>query len=294
MKVIVKSIIDIINRLLTGKKIFFYTPNSNNEFGKTAVKTKFGFWYVGDILDQRDIACGILRYGEVEPEETALTLKIFDYLKHKDRPVVFDIGANTGYYSLLAAHYFENNVEIYSFEPIREYADCIRESARINRFSDSIQVCDYALSNKNSDGQIYVWGTCSSLDKDFNNRTLPSQNIQLKRLDDTALDAAPDFIKIDTEGHELATLEGGINTIKKHKPILFIEIIDRLPMRNYTNKNYQRTIEVLLNLGYEAYLFRNNTLEKITGNETLSDVCMHLFLHPEKHRSLHAHLAPRE
>jgi FkbM family methyltransferase len=271
---------------LTSKKIFFYSPNEHNVFGKTAVKTKFGFWYVGDILDQRDIACGILRHGQVEPEETTLTIKIFEYLRKKSNPIIFDIGANTGYYSLLAAHTFEKKVEVYSFEPVKEFASCINESAKINNYDDCIDVCNFALSDKNGDGQIYVWGTCSSLDKNFNNKNLPSQTIKLKKLDDFSVEISPDFIKIDTEGHELATLQGGIETIRASKPILFIEIIQSLKMRNYVNKEYKKTIQLLMNLGYEVYLFKDNMLTKTDGDIQIEGVYMYLFIDKNKHEVL--------
>jgi FkbM family methyltransferase len=285
MKKIIKYGIEIANRVLKDKRIFYYSPNEHNGFGKTAVKTKFGFWYVGNVLDQRDIACGILKYGLVEPGETTLTLKIYEYLKQKGKPTIFDIGANTGYYGLLAAHFFDNNVDVFSFEPVKEYSDCIKESSIMNGFDKSIHVCNFALSNTDGSGQIYVWGTCSSLDKDFNNKDLPSQTIQLKKLDDFAVNIAPDFIKIDTEGHELATLEGGVETIRKSKPILFVEIIERLKMRNFVNKNYTKTVQLLLDMGYDAYLFRDGTLEKRNGaNPPLEGVYMHLFVHKEKHR----------
>ncbi len=284
MKIIITSLISLTNKFLKNKKIFLYTPNKHNGFGKTAVKTKFGFWYVGDILDQRDIACGILRYGEIEPEETALTIKIFKYLNQKANPVIYDIGANTGYYGLLAAHFFEKQVSVYSFEPVKEFADCIDETAKINGFSDCIHVCNFALSDKNGTGEIYVWGTCSSLDKDFNNKDLPTQTIELKRLDGFAESVSPDFIKIDTEGHELLTLEGAIETISKSKPLLFVEIIERLKMRNFVNQDYSKTIQLLLNIGYEAYLFKNGKLEKTDGSLTIEGVYMYLFIHKDKHK----------
>ena len=38
---------------------------------------------------------------------------------------------------------------------------------------------------------------------------------------------APDFIKIDTEGWELAIIRGGITTLKDHKPDLYVEVHHR-------------------------------------------------------------------
>ena len=64
----------------------------------------------------------------------------------------------------------------------------------------------------------------------------------LKTLDSLELpDEKIDLIKIDVEGAEVKTLEGAINTIKKHKPMIVIE--------SFNNKN---TVEsMLFPLGYK-------------------------------------------
>lgn len=283
MKKILKKTLNIINKILKNKRIFYYTPNENNTFGKTAVKTKFGFWCVGNVLDETDIACGVLNFGQVEAEESELTLKIYDHIKAKDKPVVFDVGANTGYYSLMAANVFKREADIYAFEPVSEFSDCIREASKINGFEQSIRICDFALSKENGKSEIYISGTCSSLDKDFNKKELPSKTIELKKLDDFAAAINPDYIKIDTEGHELSVIEGGIETIKRAKPILFVEIIQNLAINGYFNKNYSKTIKLLRDSGYESYLFKGGKLSKTDENLEIEGVYMYLFVDPTKH-----------
>ena len=63
---------------------------------------------------------------------------------------------------------------------------------------------------------------------------------QCKRLDDI-YDGIPSIIKIDVEGHELQVLEGAINTIKTHMPMILIEI------HNFENSEIPKFLE---NLGY--------------------------------------------
>jgi len=50
--------------------------------------------------------------------------------------------------------------------------------------------------------------------------------VPARRLDDYALDNVG-FIKIDVEGHELAVLRGGAQTIRHNRPTLLMEIEDR-------------------------------------------------------------------
>lgn len=281
MKTLVKKIIQLINKIQGNKRLFYYSPNENNSFGRTAVKTKFGFWYVGDVLDQKDIACGILNFGLVEPDETKLVIKIFDYLVKKENVTIFDIGANTGYYGLLAANFFKEKGKVFSFEPVKEYADCIKESIKINALGNTMEVLNIALSNVNGEREIYVSGTCSSLEKDFNKGELSKEKVILKRLDDISMIPMPDFIKIDVEGHELMALEGSKETIKKSKPLIFMEVIERLASHNFVNKNYLTTMNLLLGLGYNVYILKNANLAEFNVHEKIEGVHMYLFIHKE-------------
>ena len=60
-----------------------------------------------------------------------------------------------------------------------------------------------------------------------------------------------DFIKIDTEGHELEVLKGAEKTIKKFKPILMVE---------KNNLNFYAMSKILKKLNYEIYSFENDKL----------------------------------
>lgn len=61
---------------------------------------------------------------------------------------------------------------------------------------------------------------------------------------DQILDSAqwPSLIKIDVEGHELAVLRGGIDTLSKYKPLILLE---SFPPRK------TQVVELLGGLGYE-------------------------------------------
>jgi hypothetical protein len=52
---------------------------------------------------------------------------------------------------------------------------------------------------------------------------LQKNKIEVNKLDNFYFQKKIDFIKIDTEGHDLQVLKGGKKTIKKYKLILLIE-----------------------------------------------------------------------
>lgn len=74
----------------------------------------------------------------------------------------------------------------------------------------------------------------------------------------TTLDAAsdnyfvPELIKIDVEGAEYDVLQGGLRTLKKHKPILVIEVHSKLLE--------ERCSEFLNDLGYSYYTVNPNPI----------------------------------
>lgn len=272
------------------KKIIYYSRNENNDLGKTAVKSAFGFWYVGNVLDYPDIAYGILNNGLVEKEETILTRKILsELLKEKKEIYFYDIGANTGYYGIMAAHLGEGKIKCYSFEPLKEYCDCLWESIRLNRFDDVTKVLNFALGNENGQKSLYLDGSGSSFSHEFvGSGDLSQKMVEVKRLDDVILSeklALPDFIKIDVEGFELEVLKGGERIIKGALPVIFVEIAYSLKNlgRNFVNENYNQTMDFLNRLGYKILCLDDDKLIELGNTYKTEGVRMFLCLHPEKH-----------
>ena len=251
------------------------------------MKSAFGFWYVGDVLNTADISYGILNNGLVEKNETNLVVKILkELIENKDNIYFYDIGANTGYYGILAGYLGKGEIKCCSFEPVREFCNCIQESIRLNRLEDIMKVFNFALGDKNSKEDLYLAGSGSSLNKDFINKpNLSKRRIEIKKLDDIVQDKnleKPDFIKIDVEGSEYNVLLGGEKTIRESLPILFIEIVYSLN-NGFVNKNYKKTLEFIRNLGYRTFCLNDNKLIEVKNDFKPEGVKMFLCLHSVKH-----------
>lgn len=139
--------------------------------------------------------------------------------------LALDIGANTGQYIDLFASKFD---KVLAFEPSEEAFSVLsrklssRPNLEIRRdavLDKTGTTCLYRHQNTKKDldltilkDEAFDWGP--SVDK----ITVPSV-----RLDDLGLRGV-DFIKIDTEGAELPVIRGGLDTIHKNRPTLFIEI----------------------------------------------------------------------
>lgn len=272
-----------IIQLLSKKKIAYFSPNYSKV---TAVKSKFGFWYVGDVLNAHDIAYGIVNNGVVEENETDLIMTLLDSLKKEKSKVYFyDIGANTGWYGVLAVYLGKGRVISYSFEPVKEYFNQLKEAIYLNRLEQLVFPYNIALGDKKLKKEIYISGTGSSLVKEYTGET-SSRLIEVEKIDDLVTNnqiSKPDFIKIDAECFELEILKGGEGAIRECLPILFVEIISSLEGIEFKNKKYDETFALLVDMNYEIYCLEGNKLRKVDNTYKKKGPNMFLCLNKNKH-----------
>lgn len=134
--------------------------------------------------------------GHYEPEFQKL---FYDLIPHNG--VVWDVGANVGFYSLLASRKAR---KVLAIEPLPENLAYLRRHVALNGLEDRIEIHALAASNYEGEGKLRLipgnrsearlqpWGTLS---------------VRTSRLDHLASDL-PDVIKIDVEGSEVEVLEG--------------------------------------------------------------------------------------
>lgn len=128
----------------------------------------------------------------------------------KDVEVVFDVGANIGDHTQA---YLEACDLVYAFEPHPLSFQCLQHNC------PGAHVFNIALSDEK--GELSFRG----LDNVGASRVRPDGGIKVEaaRLDDLAL-PAPQFVKIDVEGFEPKVLKGMKETLRQHRPLVFIEV----------------------------------------------------------------------
>jgi hypothetical protein len=108
---------------------------------------------------------------------------------------------------------------------------------------------------------------------------------KVKRLDDIKLRTKRiDFIKCDIEGAEIFAIKGGLKTIDKYKPVLFLEMLRKWAGKFGYHPN--DIIELLSEHGYVCCYAKGNKLkiiEKVTESTIPTN---YYFLHKNKHYSL--------
>jgi FkbM family methyltransferase len=132
--------------------------------------------------------------------EPQTTLKLKSLLK--PGMTFLDIGANIGYFTVLASRLVGPNGRVFAFEPEIKNIEFLLRNLRANQ-CQNVVVYPYAVSSKLGYAPLYLApnSTGHSLFKDQGHLSSPAAVVTI-RLDDFFNEAAPDFIKMDIEGGE--------------------------------------------------------------------------------------------
>jgi FkbM family methyltransferase len=167
--------------------------------------------------------------------------------------VVLDIGANAGYYSLVAA---PKASAVYAFEPAKAMTEEIEKNSHLNNFSN-IHVQAFALGKQAINAGLYLSATDNTgmtglaMPANFSGET---ETVSIQTLDQwtaTQKPARVDCIKIDVEGAEMDVLSGASSVLQQYKPVILIEIIASLLTK--FNSTPSSIYQLLSASGYTAY-----------------------------------------
>ncbi|WP_082643385.1 FkbM family methyltransferase [Methylobacterium sp. GXS13] len=203
-----------------------------------------------------------LRYvkSEIVDTEMHALKKIAACLGGKDQYAI-DVGANWGIYSRALSKKFD---QVLCIEPNPACAQYLRSVLAVN-----CTVIDAAASNKDeyrnlrvpvsantaetTRGTISERNTFDGLDV----VTVQENRVHCIRLDEaaTGLVTGPGrvaLIKVDVEGHELEAVQGAEGILKRHKPVLFVELEERHGTRTAELR------ELTAQYGYKTYVFADD------------------------------------
>lgn len=146
--------------------------------------------------------------------------------------VIFDLGANTGIYSLIGKC-VNPKADVYAFEPVSRVFAKLKENIALNKY-DIIPV-EKAVSN--ADGVATIYDTSSEHTYSVTvNKNLHSKEVNVveAKIETITLDSfirqnnikRIDLIKIDVETHEPEVIEGFSEYLSKFQPSILIEILN--------------------------------------------------------------------
>ena len=135
---------------------------------------------------------------------------------------VYDLGANVGFYSLLASVLVGPEGRVFSFEPVPRNLEFLRRHLELNGASNcsvwdvavgrSVGTANFDLGPNASMGHLAV----------ESNGTLSVRTVTLDSLVASGKLPPPNLIKCDIEGGEYDALMGASDILVKHGPTIFL------------------------------------------------------------------------
>jgi FkbM family methyltransferase len=171
----------------------------------------------------RDLSLGpwLMLDGTWENEITA----IFETLVRPGMTVV-EVGANVGYFTLLAAKLVGPRGRVHAFEPDPEVCELLRDNVEINGYDDRVRVRRAAVGEAAGRATFHAATRHrgnGSLIPALNQLGDASAEIRAFEVELTALDACEierlDLLKVDAEGSEARVFRGAARTIARSGPM---------------------------------------------------------------------------
>jgi FkbM family methyltransferase len=166
--------------------------------------------------------------------------------------VVYDIGANVGYYTLLAALATGPAGRVIAFEPLPENLSFLRRHFALNNLPQA-QVIDAAVSDHMGETFFQV-APSRSMGQLSAQGELPVQLVSLDELVAAGRIPPPDCLKIDVEGAELGVLAGAARILEQAKPDIYLA--------THSRDLHQACCQVLTSAGYRLEPIAGQSIEE--------------------------------
>jgi len=192
----------------------------------------------------------------------------------KTADVIFDIGANTGVYSLLSKS-LNPKTKVYAFEPVQRTYKRLEQNITINNFDVTTE--QIALSDKT--GKQIFYDTyaehqqSSSLSPDklkntsWNTEKIVEYEIETITLDDYISKKGIekiDLMKIDVEMHEPEVIEGFKKYLALFQPYIIIEVLES-SIADKLNAVFANSSYKIFHLDEQDILIEKNKIEVVTN-----------------------------
>lgn len=213
------------------------------------------------------IACYLYLFETWEPDCSAYIRKNF-----KPGKTFIDIGANIGYYSLLASQLAGENGNVIAVEASPKIFEALQENIRLNNSASNIEAHNFAITGAPGKASVYLGPDCNlgstttnaSLKNKFPYRSYRHEAevnaVTLDYLFNSKNIQNLQMIKIDVEGTEREVINGMTEIIQNGSPELEI-LIELTPLWWAKPKPpIEEVLQPFFKQGYKAYQIPNSYL----------------------------------
>lgn len=164
----------------------------------------------------------IVANGSHEPSETSFVTRIL-----RSGDVLYDVGANIGLYTVLAAH---AGARVAAFEPDERAGGVLHGNVSLAGVEDLVDIRPVALADYDGEAPFTTGlevGNHLSAATDGDGDV----TVTVCRLDTLAsagqlpqpVPGCLAFLKVDAEGHDLEVLLGATDLLRRHRPVVMVE-----------------------------------------------------------------------
>ena len=161
--------------------------------------------------------------------EEVFSVREISGLIDNECPVIFDLGANCGFFTFLA-HDFFPQAEIHSFEPQRSLVSKFQRTLDRNKLKSEITVNQCAVGKASGEMEFFENRSpisASLIKEKVSSRTIRKKyKVRVTDLDSYAKEnsiSMVDILKIDVEGSEMEVVAGGKKVLDQAK-VVFVEV----------------------------------------------------------------------
>lgn len=196
-------------------------------------------WYVGAATH----GCWLGTYESEKQRAMTLLLNQGDCF--------LDIGANAGFYTLLAARLVGPTGQVIAFEPLPQNHQKLQRHLSLNQFAN-VTVIHAAVCDEDGHAAFQVGATdeCGGLSA---SGTLQVETVSLDRLWKDGQLRSPQLIKIDVEGAEVRVLRGAEALIRAAKPVILLA--------GHGTATQRACEAILADFGYKVTLVRDGSVD---------------------------------
>lgn len=166
--------------------------------------------------------------------------------------VVYDLGGNVGYYTLLASVLAGPGGKVITFEPLPRNLAFLREHVRRNN-ARNVTIYAAAVSDRGGTAR-FTEDSSSAKGRIGAAGALEVQTVGLDELVDRGEIPPPDLLKVDIEGAEFAALQGARKLLTRTHPPIFLS--------THGGEVHRECCGFLTNLGYALEPLDGRPLER--------------------------------
>ncbi len=171
--------------------------------------------------------------------------------KIKPGNVVYDVGANVGFYTLIASIKSGDNGKVFSFEPLPENISFLKKHIKLNDLKNT-SVIERAISEKSSKMK-FAFGDNRSSGHISINGEIEIETISLDEFIRQG-NPEPDVIKFDIEGAEYEALIGSKELLKNKKPVIFLA--------THSDELRAKCLKLIAEFGYKVKSIDKRSIEE--------------------------------